>query len=48
MSSGPVSSTPGNLGAVGPYQLVNAVYLAVTGLIGLWIAGRRVDKLLLN
>ncbi len=36
------------LGAVGPYQLVNAVYLAVMGLIGLWIAGRRVDKLLLN
>ena len=36
------------LGAVGPYQLVNAAYLAVMGLIGLWIAARRVDGLLLK
>jgi lipooligosaccharide transport system permease protein len=36
------------LGSVGAYQLVNAAYLAVLGLIGLWIAGRRVDKLLLT
>jgi lipooligosaccharide transport system permease protein len=35
------------LGAVGPYQLVNTAYLVVMGLIGLWIAGRRVDRLLL-
>ncbi len=36
------------LGSVGPYQLVNAGYLAVMGLIGLWIAARRVDLLLLK
>jgi lipooligosaccharide transport system permease protein len=36
------------LGAVGPYQLVNAGYLAVMGLIGLVIASRRVDSLLLT
>jgi lipooligosaccharide transport system permease protein len=36
------------LGAVGPYQLVNAGYLVVMGLLGLWVAGRRVDRLLLT
>jgi lipooligosaccharide transport system permease protein len=36
------------LGAVGPYQLVNAGYLVLMGLIGLVIAGRRVDTLLLT
>ncbi len=36
------------LGAVGWYQLVNVGYLLVLGLIGLRIAGRRVDKLLLT
>jgi lipooligosaccharide transport system permease protein len=36
------------LGAVGPYQLVNAGYLLVMGLIGLAIASRRVDSLLLT
>jgi lipooligosaccharide transport system permease protein len=36
------------LGAVGPYQLLNAAYLVVLGLIGLAIAGRRVDRLLLT
>jgi lipooligosaccharide transport system permease protein len=36
------------LGSVGPYQLVNVVYLVVMGLIGVRIAGRRVHKLLLT
>ncbi len=36
------------LGAVGPYQLVNAAYLLVMGLIGLVVASRRVDTLILT
>jgi lipooligosaccharide transport system permease protein len=36
------------LGAVAPYQLVNAAYLAIMGFIGLVIASRRVDTLLLT
>jgi lipooligosaccharide transport system permease protein len=36
------------LGTVGWYQLVNVGYLAVMGLIGLAITGRRIDKLLLK
>jgi lipooligosaccharide transport system permease protein len=36
------------LGSVGWYQLVNVAYLVVMGLIGVWIAGRRVHKLLLK
>jgi lipooligosaccharide transport system permease protein len=36
------------LGAVGPYQLVNVAYLLTMGLIGLVIASRRVDTLLLT
>jgi lipooligosaccharide transport system permease protein len=36
------------LDAVGPYQLVNAGYLLVMGLVGLAIASRRVDSLLLT
>jgi lipooligosaccharide transport system permease protein len=35
-------------GAVGPMQLVNVSYLAVMGLIGLAIASRRIDGLLLK
>jgi lipooligosaccharide transport system permease protein len=35
-------------GTVGPGQLVNVAYLAVLGLVGMWIAGRRVEKLLLT
>ena len=35
-------------GAVGPGQLVNVAYLTVLGLVGIWIAGRRVEKLLLT
>jgi lipooligosaccharide transport system permease protein len=36
------------LGSVGWYQLINAAYLVVMGLIGVRIAGRRVHKLLLS
>jgi len=36
------------LGAVGWYQLVNLVYLLVMGAIGITIAGRRIDRLLLS
>jgi lipooligosaccharide transport system permease protein len=36
------------LGALGPYQLVNAVYLVVFGAVGLTIARRRIGKLLLK
>ena len=36
------------LGSVGWYQLVNVAYLLVMGLIGVAIAGRRVDTLLLR
>ena len=35
-------------GAVGWYQLFDVVYLAAVGLVGMWIAGRRVEKLLLT
>jgi lipooligosaccharide transport system permease protein len=35
-------------GTVGPEQLVNVVYLAVLGLVGTWIASRRISKLLLT
>ena len=36
------------LGALGPYQLVNVAYLAVLGVIGILISGRRVHRLLLK
>ena len=35
-------------GAVGPGQLVNVAYLAVLGVVGMWVASRRVEKLLLT
>ena len=35
-------------GTVSSAQLVNVAYLAVLGLVGMWIAGRRVEKLLLT
>ena len=35
-------------GSVGSAQLVNVAYLSVLGLVGMWIAGRRVEKLLLT
>ncbi len=35
-------------GTVGPGQLVNVAYLALLGLVGAWIASRRVEKLLLT
>jgi lipooligosaccharide transport system permease protein len=35
-------------GAVGWLQLLNIVYLAAMGLLGLWISSRRIDKLLLK
>ena len=35
-------------GAVGPYQLVNVVYLLLMGIVGMAIAGRRIDGLLLK
>jgi lipooligosaccharide transport system permease protein len=35
-------------GGVGWYQLVDVAYLAALGLVGMWIAGRRVEKLLLT
>lgn len=35
-------------GTVGPYQLVNVVYLSIMGLIGMAIASRRIDGLLLK
>ena len=35
-------------GTVGSGQLVNVAYLAVLGLVGTWIASRRVEKLLLT
>jgi len=35
-------------GTVGSGQLVNVVYLTVLGLLGTWIASRRVEKLLLT
>ena len=35
-------------GAVGPGQLVNVAYLSALGLVGMLIAGRRVEKLLLT
>jgi lipooligosaccharide transport system permease protein len=35
-------------GAVGAAQIVDVVYLAVLGLLGAWIAGRRISKLLLT
>ena len=35
-------------GSVGPGQLVNVAYLAALGLVGAWIASRRVEKLLLT
>jgi len=35
-------------GSVGSGQLVNVAYLTVLGLVGTWIAGRRVEKLLLT
>jgi lipooligosaccharide transport system permease protein len=36
------------LGSVGGEQLVNVAYLGLMGLFGVWIAGRRVYKLLLK
>ncbi|MDH4103077.1 MAG: ABC transporter permease [Thermoleophilia bacterium] len=35
-------------GSVGAYQLVNVAYLATMGLVGMAIASRRIDKLLLK
>jgi lipooligosaccharide transport system permease protein len=35
-------------GAVGTGQLVNVAYLTVLGLVGTWLASRRVEKLLLT
>jgi lipooligosaccharide transport system permease protein len=35
-------------GAVGPVQLVNIAYLSLLGLVGAWIASRRIDGLLLK
>lgn len=35
-------------GAVGPAQLANVAYLTVLGLVGAWIASRRIEKLLLT
>ena len=35
-------------GTVGSGQLVNVAYLTVLGLVGTWIASRRVEKLLLT
>ena len=35
-------------GSVGPGLLVNVAYLAALGLVGAWIASRRVEKLLLT
>jgi lipooligosaccharide transport system permease protein len=35
-------------GAVGAAQIVDVLYLAVLGLVGAWIAGRRISKLLLT
>ena len=35
-------------GTVGWYQLVDVAYLAALGLVGTWIASRRVEKLLLT
>ena len=35
-------------GSVGAAQLMNVAYLAVLGLVRMWIAGRRVEKLLLT
>ena len=35
-------------GTVGPFQLVNVAYLATMGLVGMFIASRRIDKLLLK
>jgi lipooligosaccharide transport system permease protein len=36
------------LGAVGPALLLNAAYLAAMGTVGLYVAGRRISKLLLK
>jgi lipooligosaccharide transport system permease protein len=36
------------LGSVGWYQLVNVAYLLILGMIGVFFAGRRIDKLLLK
>jgi lipooligosaccharide transport system permease protein len=35
-------------GTVGWYQLVDVAYLAALGLVGMWLASRRVEKLLLT
>jgi lipooligosaccharide transport system permease protein len=35
-------------GAVGGMQLVNVAYLAIMGLVGMFIASRRIDGLLLK
>jgi lipooligosaccharide transport system permease protein len=35
-------------GAVGATQLLNVVYLGIMGLVGMWIASRRIDGLLLK
>jgi len=35
-------------GSVSSEQLVNVAYLSVLGLVGMWIASRRVEKLLLT
>jgi hypothetical protein len=36
------------LGSAGPFQLVNAGYLVALGLVGIWVARRRMSRLLLT
>ena len=36
------------IGAVGPFQLVNVAYLAALGVVGMYVASLRIDKLLLK
>jgi lipooligosaccharide transport system permease protein len=36
------------LGTVGPFQLVNAGYLVALGLAGIWLARKRMSRLLLT
>jgi lipooligosaccharide transport system permease protein len=36
------------LGTVGPFQLVDAAYLVALGLAGIWLARKRMSRLLLT
>ena len=36
------------VGAISPILLVHVAYLSIMGVIGLWVASRRIDRLLLN